>query len=73
MYISKNDAPIAPHHPSKLYYKGLQFPKYHGRLSNEDIRSGKTFYAYYGGKPMTEMTIRYHVDELISRGLVEAA
>ena len=73
MYISKNDGPIAPVYPKNYHYKGLRFPKYHGRLSSEDIRSGKTFYAYFWGKPMTETTIRYHVDQLISKGMIAAA
>ena len=59
--------------PRCFYYKGLSFPKYHGDLSREELRSGKTFYAFFGGLPMAAITIKYQVDSMIERGLYKLA
>lgn len=59
--------------PQYFYYKGLKFPKFAGNLSNDDYRSGKSFFAYFGGTPLTEMAIRYRVDLMIERGDIVAA
>jgi hypothetical protein len=59
--------------PPRFNYKGLTFPKYHGRLSRDELRSGYIFYAFFGGKPMTRKAIEYQVDQMIDRGLIAAA
>lgn len=56
-----------------LYYQGLSFPLYQGLLSEQQIQSGRVFYAYYGSRPMTEAQIEREVDNLIARKLVPAA
>lgn len=59
--------------PSSFYYKGLTFPRYNGKLSRDEKRSGYIFYAYFGGKPMSRKAIEYQVDAMIERGLYQFA
>lgn len=71
MWAKKLDE-VACQGPRQLRYKGLRFPVYHGTLSSEQAHSGRFYYAYFGGKAMTESQIVFAVDLLIKRGLVAA-
>ena len=55
--------------PPRLSYRGLTFPVWAGFLSRDEIRSKKTYYAYFGGTKLTEQAVRYHVDHLIDKGV----
>ncbi|MFT5483326.1 MAG: hypothetical protein ACI9GW_001983 [Halieaceae bacterium] len=48
-------------------YKGLIFTRYAGRLTSEQHKSRKAFYAFYGNQAMTKQQIRYHVGLMIER------
>ena len=57
-----------------LEYRGHWFKVWRGKLTNDQIKSGQTFYAFWGGRPMIERAIKYHVDQLIGKGhIAEAA
>ena len=56
-----------------LYYKGYVFPKYIGRLTNDELNSRRTFYAFWGNRYLPAMAIRYHVDQLLQRGVLPEA
>jgi hypothetical protein len=47
----------------------LTFPVWAGFLSRDEIKSKKTYYAYFGGTKLTEQAVRYHVDYLIDKGV----
>ncbi len=53
-------------------YKGLTFPIYVGPRTRDEIRSGNTYYAFYGNQHMTARSIRYYVDQMIATGQVAA-
>lgn len=50
------------------HYKGLMFPRYRGELSREEEGSGRIYYAFFGNRHMTTMTIRYLVDQMEMSG-----
>lgn len=52
-----------------LTYRGLVFPLWKGRLSSDEIKSGKTFFAFFGGRALTERAIIYNVNLMIERGV----
>ena len=58
--------------PRTLYYRGLSFTRYSGKLSETQSRSQRVFYAYYGSIPMTEAQIEREVDNLVNQKLVPA-
>ena len=59
--------------PRFFEYKGLIFPLYRGRLSNEEHNSGQTFYAFFGCRHLPERAIKYYVDKMIAKGEYETA
>ena len=50
------------------HYKGLVFPRYCGDLSKEEEQSGRVYYAFFGNRHLTTMSIRYFVDEIEKSG-----
>ena len=57
-----------------LKYKGFLFPRYEGHLTADERRSGRDFFATWGGGYATERAIMFEVDTLLMRGvLTEAA
>jgi hypothetical protein len=59
---------------SVFVFKGFVFPKYEGRLTKDEIRSKKTFYAFWGGIYLPQAAIRLRVCDLLNNGkLAEAA
>ena len=54
--------------PSNFTYRGLTFPLYEGTLSKDELRSGYTFFAFYGNTKATRLTIRFMVDQMIESG-----
>jgi hypothetical protein len=50
-----------------LQHKGYEFPRYEGRLTDEEFKSKQTFYAVWGCRYMTAPAIRYHVSVLLER------
>ncbi len=56
-----------------LSYKGHIFVQYEGRLTADERRSGRKFYATWGGGYATERAIMFEVDCLIQRGCLTVA
>ena len=50
-----------------LNFKGFTFPKYEGRLTDDEYKSRQTYYAFWGGKYMTAVAIRHIVSTAIDR------
>ena len=67
----KNLDAIEP--PAELCYRGLVFPRWMGHLTRDEIRSGQTYFAFWGCTKLTARAIRYYVDRMIEKGEYEAA
>lgn len=48
-------------------YEGFVFPRYEGKLTNDEFNSKKIFYAFWGNRYLTAQAIRYQVGLLIER------
>ncbi len=56
------------------HYKGFAFPKYEGKLTQDEYNSKKPFYAFWGDLYLTAPAIRYQVGLLIdSRKIIKIA
>jgi len=49
-------------------YKGLTFPRYCGDLTRDEERSGHAYFAFFGDRHLTTMSIRYLVDQIEMSG-----
>lgn len=47
------------------HYQGFDFPKYEGKLTQDEHNSRQNFYAFWGDFYLTAAAIRYHVGLLI--------
>ena len=51
-------------------YQGYVFPKYEGRLTDDEFKSKQTYFSFWGGKHLTKPAIRYQVSLMLERGLI---
>lgn len=57
--------------PPFLRYRGLKFPAWDGLLTQDELRSNCSYFAYFGGVKLTNKSIQYRVDQMIEQGLYQ--
>ena len=65
--LEKNLRDVRRDSNQALEYKGYVFPKYEGKITNDEFESKQMFYAFWGDRYLPAKSIRYHVDQLLLR------
>ena len=56
-----------------FHYKGFIFPKYEGRLTDDEYKSKQVFYAFWFNRYLPKNAIIYHVDQWLQHGKIPQA